>query len=80
MGALNRAIASVCLLPRFNAEHSSRTLRFGGDAEAWVEEDSEQEKDEVGELKTRRNGTYRNIAFDIPQTLRERAVSAIDSR
>lgn len=80
MGSLHRVMASVCLLPRFNATNSGRPLKFGGEATAWDGEESEEESLEIDDpLKPRTGGTYRVIASQIPQEILDRAHSAIDS-
>lgn len=80
MGSLNRVVASVCLLPRFNSRNSARPLKFGGEPTAWDYDDTDEENLENEDpIKPQSRGTYRAIASRIPPDVMNRAHAAIDS-
>lgn len=80
MGSLNRVVASVCLLPRFNSRNSSRPLKFGGEPTAWDYDDIDGENlQDDDPMKPQSRGTYRSIASRIPPDVMDKAHAAIDS-
>ncbi|CDJ57328.1 hypothetical protein EMWEY_00007760 [Eimeria maxima] len=79
MGSLNRVVASVCLLPRFNSRNSSRPLKFGGEPTAWDYDDIDEENlQDDDPMKPQSRGTYRSIASRIPPDVMDKAHAAID--